>query len=352
MNPPNTDLFHTTLFTTGDYDYYAFRIPSLITAPNGTVLAFCEGRRYQRTDFGDIDLLLKRSFDGGRTWGPLQVVATAGTHKAGNPTALVDTITGVIWMAMLHQTGTEVEQQQMGRDGVGNIEIWLSCSADEGATWAAPMDITAQVKHLEASFAIVGPGRGIQLRNGRLLIPSYFKTDWGKATFCNAIWSDDHGKTWQHGAAADEGGNECQAVELEDGRIMLNMRNHRGDGQRIIALSEDGGATWSPTYLEPQLIEPRCQASILRCEAGILFSNPASNGRENMTVRLSRNEGQTWTESRVLWPGPAGYSCLTTLEDRAVGCLYEQGDNYEQPGSYHQRIAFARFGLDWLEATD
>jgi len=227
---------------------------------------------------------------------------------------------------------------------VGNMEIWLTCSTDDGASWAEPTDITSQVKDPRSSFAIVGPGLGIQLRNGRLLIPSYFKTDWGKATYCNTIWSDDHGKTWQHGEPVEEGGNECQAVELNDGRIMLNMRNHRGTKRRMVSISDDGGATWSTPVLDETLVEPTCQASILRCEAGILFSNPAGHGRRDMTVRLSRDEGQTWPESGVLYTGPSGYSCLTNLSDGSIGCLFENGNE-----DYCETITFARFGLEWLK---
>jgi sialidase-1 len=336
-------VLQTTVFRRGEAGYHTFRIPAAVTTPSGTVLAFCEGRRHNRTDFGDIDLLLKRSFDGGRTWGALQVVATAGDHKVGNPTPLIDSITGVIWLPVLHQTGTAEEQQQMGRDGVGRIEVWLTCSSDDGATWADPTDITSQVQDPRSSFAIIGPGVGIQLRNGRLLIPAYFKTGFGKETFTNALWSDDHGKTWQHGTVCTQGANECQAVELSDGSIMLNMRNHRGDKQRLVAISQNGGMTWGEARLEPQLVEPVCQASILGCAAGMLFSNPASTGRTNMTVKLSRDEGKTWSAGRELWPGPSGYSCLTILNDGTVGCLYEQGDE-----DYCERLVFARFELDWL----
>jgi len=339
-------LSQSIVFKGGTEGYHIFRIPSLITTAAGTVLAFCEGRRNDRSDHGDIDLLLKRSFDGGRTWGEMQVVATAGSHKVGNQAPVVDASTGTIWLPMLHQIGSAEEQAQHGRDGVGNIEVWVTKSTDDGATWAEPVDITSQVKDPRADFIIIGPGISTQLSSGRLLIPSYFKTGWGEKTFTNAMWSDDHGQTWQHGEVCTEGGNECQAVELSDGRVMLNMRNHRGEKEgrrRLVAISEDGGATWGEAYLDDTLIEPTCQGSILRGEAGILFSNPAAEGRTNLTVRLSHDEGQTWAHSRELNEGRSGYSCLTNLESGVIGCLYENGAEH-----YTEQLSFARFGLEWL----
>ena len=117
------------------------------------------------------------------------MVVAAGHHKVGNPTPVIDVSTGTIWLPMLHQTGTGDEQKQHGLDGVGTIEVWLSQSTDDAATWTEPVDITPQVHEPRADFIVIGPGVGIQLQSGRLLIPSYFKTEWGDKTFTNAIWS-------------------------------------------------------------------------------------------------------------------------------------------------------------------
>src|SRR5262249_49673592 len=150
--------------------------------------------------------------------------------------------------------------------------------------------------------------------------------------------------------------NECQAVELPDGSVMLNMRSYRGNNRRLVAISKDGGETFAEPVADETLVEPGCQASIVRLpalspdapgapgtglsqeKAGILFSNPASTKREKMTVRLSRDGGKTWPHAKELHAGPAAYSCLTVLPDGEIGCLYERGDK-----NPYETITFARF---------
>jgi len=172
------------------------------------------------------------------------------------------------------------------------------------------------------------------------------------------IYSDDHGKSWQLGGSVSGGCNECQVVELADGRLMLNMRmQENGQGKRGVATSRDGGVTWSELKLDPVLIEPVCQASLLRYTLAstggknrLLFSNPASapapgqsrGDRVKMTVRLSHDEGRTWPVSKCLHDGPSAYSCLAALPDGDIGCLYEGGK------TRYGEIVFARFSLEWL----
>ena len=166
------------------------------------------------------------------------------------------------------------------------------------------------------------------------------------------MFSDDGGTSWQIGGSADAGTNESQIVELADGRLMLNMRNHppRSDNFRMIATSGDGGQTWSKAVPDPVLIEPPAQASLLRLTRAstgdrnrLLFSNPASVRRERMTVRVSYDEGTTWAVSRVIVEGPAAYSSLVVLPDRSIGLLFEHGDR-----SAYEKITFVRFTLEWL----
>jgi sialidase-1 len=167
----------------------------------------------------------------------------------------------------------------------------------------------------------------------------------------HVFYSDDHGATWQLGGSEDELTNESTIVERADGSLLQNMRSYHKKNRRAIATSNDAGATWSPVKLDEALIEPVCQGSILRYSwpdaAGrsrILFSNPASKERENLTIRLSYDEGASWAVSKVLHPGPSAYSCLAVLPDKSVACLYECGNK-----SPYEKISLARIPLDWLE---
>jgi sialidase-1 len=174
----------------------------------------------------------------------------------------------------------------------------------------------------------------------------------GEIQFSYAFFSDDHGKTWSLGASADAGTNESQVVELADGRLMMNMRNHPPlpENFRLIATSADGGRTLSATTPDRALVEPPAQASVIRFTTGttndrsrLLFANPASSKRERLTVRVSYDEGATWPAARVVHDGPAAYSSLVALADRSIGLLFERGDR-----SPYERITFARFTLEWL----
>ena len=166
------------------------------------------------------------------------------------------------------------------------------------------------------------------------------------------MFSDDGGRSWQIGGSADPGTNESQVVELADGRLMLNMRNHppRAENFRMVATSDDGGRTWSQAKPDRALVEPPAQASLLRLTTAaadgrnrLLFSNPASARRERMTVRMSEDEGATWPVSRVVHEGPAAYSSLVVLPDRSIGLLFERGDR-----SPYEKITFVRLTLEWL----
>ena len=347
-DPAKGEPQHMAIFARGMDGYHTFRIPSLIVTEQGTVLAICEGRKASRQDFGNIDIMLRRSTDQGRTWGDLIVIHEEGGDKAigiGNPCAVVDQSTGTIWLTCCRN----------------NHDVLMTHSTDDGLTWATPVDITSDVKDPTWDWYATGPGVGIQLangpRSGRLLIPGDHNPTEGHPTpshGAHVFYSDDHGTTWQLGGALEGGSiGEPQIVELADGTIMANARSNIGR-HRAIGISADHGRTWSETRREEALIEgePRgCQASILRLSDAetqgknrILFSNPANIGpRVRMTVRLSYDEGKTWPISKRIHEGPSGYSCLTVMPDKQIGLLYERGEE-----SFRETVSLATFSLAWL----
>ncbi len=345
------------LYVSGREGYHTFRIPSLIVTAKGTTLAFCEGRRNSRSDTGDIDVVLKRSRDNGRTWGPMQLVADHGPDTIGNPCPVVDRDTGTIWLLLTGNPGRDNEKAIKERTASGTRTVWVSRSTDEGATWTTPVEITAATKRAEWTWYATGPGCGIQLASGRLVIPCDHNVAGGKMVRrSHVIYSDDHGSTWQIGGVAMEDVNECQVVERVDGSLMLNMRSYAtGPGvsnRRAVAISRDGGLTWSAPRYDPALIEPVCQAAFVRFTARptasknrLLFANPASTKREKFTVRVSYDEGETWPAARELHAGPSAYSALAVLPDMTIGCLYERGE--KDP---YETITFARFSIEWLTA--
>ncbi|MCX8139075.1 MAG: sialidase family protein [Thermogemmata sp.] len=345
--PPADEPQKTVLFAAGQEGYHTFRIPSLLATPQGTLLAFCEGRKKGSGDSGDIDLVYKRSTDGGKTWGPLQVLWDEGANTCGNPCPVVERQSGTIWLLMTHNLGSDTEAAIVSGKSRGSRTVWITSSRDDGRTWSPPREITAAVKKPEWSWYATGPGVGIQLRSGRLLIPCDHKAEGGKTRRSHVIYSDDGGKTWHLGGSTGPDCNECQAVELSDGTILLNIRTYRPQHfRRLIARSSDGGKTFSEPVEDPALVDPVCQASLLRLsERGdeLLFSNPASTRRQRLTVRLSPDGGKTWPHARLLHEGPAAYSCLALLPDGTCACLYEAGTQHP-----YQTLTFARFSRRWL----
>jgi sialidase-1 len=344
-------LTQTDIFVSGEGGYHTYRIPSIVSTPGGALLAFVEGRRSGAADSGDIDLLLRRSLDGGKSWLPTQVIADDGTDSASNPCALVEAKTGVVWLVFSRNPGGDREADIIAGRGRGGQHIWITSSRDQGATWAEPQEITASVKKPEWTWYAVGPGIGIETAKGRLVFPANH-AEAGTAIYrSHAFFSDDHGATWRLGASADAGTNESQVVELSNGRLLLNMRNHprKEANVRMTATSEDGGVTWSAATADPALVEPPAQASLIalphRRRRLLLFANPASTKRERMMVRVSSDDGRTWPKGRVVHEGPAAYSGLTVLRDSAIGLVYERGDR-----SPYERVTFVRLTLDWIEA--
>ena len=346
-NLPASEL--TDLFVRGSEGYHTYRIPSLVSSTRGTLLAFCEGRKTSSIDDGDNDLLVRRSVDYGHTWYPQKLVYEEGNDKLitiGNPCAVVDRITGTIWLVFNRN----------------NDDVLVTHSRDDGETWSPPENITHQVKKPSWGWYATGPGIGIQLTHGsnkgRLMIPCDHRKTGNRTgpSSSHVIYSDDHGKTWTLGGETEPHSNECQIVERSDGTLLLNARNHWARSgqrpdlayQRILAISADGGLHWSSAGFDSTLIEPACQASLIRYPAQsrqghywMLFANPASRKtRERLTVRLSRDDGRTWPVSHCFYEGSAAYSCLSVLDNGRVGLLFERDQS--------SKISYLSFDLDTL----
>jgi sialidase-1 len=332
------------LFVSGEDGYHTYRIPALIRTRKGTLLAFCEGRRGSADDSGDIDILLRRSTDGGRNWSAPRLIQDLGPDTIGNPCPVVDRRTGVVHLMLTSNPGNVTERQILDQSVKLSRKVWHSASADDGVSWSPLADITGDVKAPAWTWYATGPGVGIQLRSGRLLIPCDHAEAGTRAYYSHCVFSDDGGRTWQRGERTPgDRVNECQVVELSDGSLLLNMRSYHGRNRRAVSRSRDGGRTWSEIGFDEALIEPVCQASLIREGGLLLFSNPASVRRERMTVRASRDEGRTWTRSLLLERGQSAYSCLASVSRNRFACLYERGEK-----SPYERITLATFRLQDL----
>lgn len=341
------------LFVSGEGSYHTYRIPALAVAGDGTLLAFCEGRKGGQGDAGEIDLLLARSHDQGQSWEAMQVVVSETGMTCGNPCPVVDGETGVIWLLFCKNLADGDED--LITQGKAPRTVWITSSRDSGQSWAEPIEITAQVKRPQWTWYATGPGHGVQLTSGRLVIPCDHIVGVNfhrhrDPYHSHVIYSDDHGASWQIGGIVEQGTNECAIAEVSNGILYINCRNYVGDKRRAVAYSHDGGLTFDAFHWDETLIEPICQASLvgLPDTAGqdlLLFANPASTARERMTVRLSDDGGQSWSTARMLYPGPSAYSDLASLPGGVICCLYERGDK-----SPYETLTLARFNLPWLKA--
>jgi sialidase-1 len=356
------------LYAPGAGGYAVCRIPALLATENGTVLAFSEARRFTGRDSDQIDLLLRRSFDGGRSFEDVQVVATEDGWVAGNPAPVQDRDTGTVWLVFCRNRSHGFEAQRA--EGEDQRTVWIARSDDDGATWSEPAEITGSAKRPEwfGLWYATGPGHGIQLQSGRLVVPCNHKETHGERRrgHSHVLYSDDHGASWSLGGSTDPDTSESRVLETADGWLYINCRSclpaTAGGGYfRRVAWSRDGGESFSPLVHDAGLPEPICQGAVCRYtlaangpegrgENCVLFSNPGNGregGRSRLTVRLSYDECRTWPVARVVYEGPSAYSDLCVAPDGTICCLYEKGVE-TKPGVYAYGLALARFDLEWL----
>jgi sialidase-1 len=367
-NAAEAFLEKTDVFPAGMNGIALYRIPGIVVTTKGTALAYCEARKNGGADWGEIEIHLRRSTDGGKTWEPARQIAHFGERIGGNPHK---------------KAGGELEQTVnnpvaiVDRD-TGAIEFlycinYARCfsmrSTDDGLTWSKPVDITTTFEPFRVKYdwkvIATGPGHGIQIKSGRLVVPiwlAYGKTGDHKPSASATIFSDDHGKTWLAGdlAVPNEGEfgnpNETMITELSDGRVMLVSRNVSKPNRKLITISPDGARKWSTPVFHSELWEPICMASIVAYPSQpgtLIFSCPHSLAldsagaelpakgakRQNLSIKLSRDDGKSWPVHKTLEPGPSAYSDLAVLADGTILCLYEG----------EKRIQAARFNLEWLK---
>ena len=339
------------IFKSGSEGYNTFRIPSIITTDSGVVLAFAEGRKNSSSDSGDIDLVLKRSTDGGKTWGDLIVIRDDSTNVCGNPSPVIDRKTGKIFLLSTWNRGDDTESEIINMTSVDTRRVYVMNSIDEGLSWSKPIEITDKVKKPNWTWYATGPVHGIQIREGskkgRMIIPCDHIEANTKKYYSHIIYSDDGGSSWNIGGTTPQDQvNECSVAEIGKGKLILNMRNYdRTQMNRKISISNDYGESWGDIYDDKALVEPICQASILRYSFkgygrnDLLFINPADkNKRLNMTLRLSNDLGRTWKAEFLLHEGPSAYSDITKLRNGNVGCLFEAGKNSPYEGIVYREV--------------
>lgn len=361
-------IFRLDLFPAGLNNVELYRIPGIVVTPKGTALAYCEARLHDKSDWGEIQVHLRRSSDGGRQWEAPRQIAHFGERLEGNPKK---------------PNGGEHEQtvnnpvaivnRQTGQINLLYCVNYARCfsirSLDEGVTWSKPVDITDAFQTFKTTYdwnvIATGPGHGIQLKTGRLVVPiwlAYGTPGDHHPSATATLYSDNNGETWQAGEIAipnsDGFGNpnETAAAELSDGRVMLVTRSVSKPSRKLVTISPNGADGWSEPKFHEQLWEPICMASIVAMPqqpGSLIFSGPRSlarnefgneiaagrGKRRNLSIQLSHDDGRTWPILRTLDTGPSAYSDLAILNDETVLCLYEAD----------QKISLARFNLDWLD---
>lgn len=344
------------LFEAGQNGYASYRIPGVVVTAKGSVLAYCEARKNSASDWGHIEIALRRSTDGGKTFSPIQLLTPPEGKLERNPAAIAKKagkdgeITLNNPLAIASKSGA-IHLLYC----VEYMRCFYARSDDDGATFSKAVEITAAFDVLKPAYAwtvlATGPGHGIEMKNGRLLVPVWLSLGTGggahRPSAVSTIYSDDGGKSWHAGGIVCNNSesiinpNETCAVQLADGRVMLNMRSESKPNRRAVAFSADGSSNWSKPEFVEELKEPICFASMITTEnpARIYFSNPDNlesskmptpkpgqgRDRKNLSLKVSADDGKSWTLSRVIDAGPSGYSDLAALPDGILLCFYERG---------------------------
>ncbi|WP_286880259.1 MULTISPECIES: sialidase family protein [unclassified Proteiniphilum] len=328
---PEQPLEFNYVFEQGTLGYEAYRIPAIVKTNGNILLAFAEARKMRSNgDSGDIDLVVKRSSDNGKTWSNQIIIWDDDLNTCGNPVPIVDDKGRVHllmtwnykddkWGALVNGTGTDTRRP------------YYSYSDDEGKTWSKPVEITKSIKKPIWDWYGTGPVHGIQIKKGifknRLVSPNYFTIrENGKVVdYSHIAYSDDYGITWKAGNPTPVGEvGECSVAELEDGTLILNMRTDEGY-YRKYSLSVDGGITWSIPKVDVKQLDAKCQGSILTIGSNLFLSNAAAATRTNMTIKKSTDNGSNWSGKYIVYPENSGYSDLVEISENQIGIFYEGG---------------------------
>ena len=340
----------------GPADYHSIVGFVLAKTTNNTLLAFAEGRRNSLDDFGDIDILLRRSTDYDLTWDDIRVVHAFGNGQIGNPCPIVDRDTGRIYLLSC----TSVEEELAILTGSSYREIWICYSDDDGLTWSELRNISPMARREDWFWYATGPAGGIQIQAGahvgRLVAPanhSYLKTDGSPEYACHSLYSDDRGETWHIGSASGPGGNENQIAEVAEDLLIQDIRLQTNrTGYRAYRYSRDGGETWDQMRSDPARPCTKTQGSIIAlserpdgvhsalvtCNPAPVESRRALNRREHLVCRMSTDGGKTWPRSLVVEPASAGYSTLLEIDSERIAVAYDR----------HPRMSFRTFYRDDL----
>lgn len=334
------------LFQAGTEGYHTFRIPALVRAQQGTLLAFAEARRYTPSDTGEIAIVFRRSDDNGVSFGPMRTVVAVPDMTCGNPAPVFDETTGIVWLlfCMNPKDGPE----RLVFEGRAQRTVWVMSSDDKGDSWSAPFELTGSVKPDDWTWYATGPGHGIQLANGRLVVPCDHAQAKSRThadpVRSHVVTSDDHGRTWQLGGIVSEAcSSECGLVETEPNQVLLEFRHDTDRRMRGLARSLDGGSSFGPAEFVTDPPDPGCRGGVVGLgpnphAAELLFVSHVAHReqRENLVLRVSR-DGRQWELAGCLWPGPAAYSELLVAADGTLCSFFEAGASHP-----YQELRFGR----------